>query len=335
MPEYVLENNEKTYYLRNDQTRPMRALVFDQNKHIIFNTSSLVIEFSADFPEKLEFEEYGRHDKNLGHFKKESGYVYAKVDIKKDIYGNTIYDVSNQKKIKLIEKVKLNPPFQTRYIHHKNLAEFYIEDGSGNVIANCNSTEVATLNHISELKTIEMSPQKEGATEITVEDPGADITEMATAELLVSDIYRIQLIGGGLIEIGNSMNLTIEVYDYQNKKFDKDQLKYMEIKPEFEKIGSSRREGLKIERINDDTFTVTGIQSDNFRVTVVSCKKNISKEKITSNYVRVGVFDVVKLVPDSILLFPGGRWTIQVEGGPHGEARGSVFKEYEVEDEHI
>ena len=335
MPEFIMENDEKTYYLRNNQMKHMRALVFDQDKQIIFNTSSLVIDFSADFPKKLEFESKDKNDKALAHFSKESGYVYAKVNIPQDINGNPIYDVFNQKKIKLIEKVKLNPPFQTKYLHRENIAEFYILDGSNQFKVNMNSTEIANLNHISALKTIEMSPQKEGAVEISVEDYGVEMIERASAELLISDIYRIELIGGGLIEQGNSMNVSIEVYDVHNRKFDKDQLKYMDIKPEIEKIGSPKREGLEISRINDDTFIVKGIHSGQYRVTVVACKKNNSNDRISSNYVRIEVFDVVKLVPSSILLFPGGRWTIQVEGGPIGGSRGSVYREYEVEDEYI
>lgn len=335
MPEYVMENNQKTYYLRNDQKKHMRALVFDQDKHIIFNTSSLVIEFSADHPVKLEFESYGRNDKKIASIKKESGIVFAKVDVTKDTLGNKIYDVSNQKRIKLIEKVKINPPFQTRYLHEDNIAEFYILDGSNNFNVKSNSTFIATLKHLNEINTIEMSPEREGAVEIIIEDLGVEILETASAELLVSDIYKIELIGGGLIEQGNKMNLTIEVYDSQNRKFDKNQLKYMDIKPEIEKIGSSRREGLDITRVSDDTFTVVGVQSGNYRATVVACKRHNSNDRVSSNYVRIEVFDVVKLVPDSILLFPGGRWTIQVEGGPHGGSRGSVYRDYEIEDETI
>ena len=63
MPDYVIDNNEKTYYLRNNQNRYMRALVFDKNKQIIFNTTSLVIDFTPDVQTKLEFEDFGRNDK--------------------------------------------------------------------------------------------------------------------------------------------------------------------------------------------------------------------------------------------------------------------------------
>ena len=335
MPEYVIENNEKTYYLRNDQSKYMRALVFDKNKQVIFNTTSLNIDFTADQPQKLEFESLHRNDKVMANFKKESGIVFAKVDISKDTFGNKIYGVNNKKKIKLIEKVKINPAFQTRYLHEDNIAEFYILDGSNSFRVKSNSTDIATLNHMTDINTINMSPENEGAVEILIEDLGVETVESATAELLVSDIYRIELTGGDLIEQGDSLNLTIKVYDSQNKQFEREQLKYMDIKPEIEKIGSSKREGLEIERLNEDTFRVKGIQSGNYRATVVACKRRGTNDRISSNYVRIEVFNIVKLLPESVLLFPGGRWTIQVEGGPAGGSRGSVYREYEVDDKNI
>ena len=274
--------------------------------------------------------------KKIAKFKKESGIVFANVDIKKDTNGNRIYDVTNKKRIKLIEKVKINPLFQTRYLHNENTAEFYIIDGSNSFRVKSNSTNVANLNHITSINTIEMSPQNEGAIEIVVEDLGVEMLETASAELLVSDMYRIELTGGGLMEVGNSLNLTIEVYDSQNKKFSKSQLKYMEIRPEIDnKAGTTYREGLDITRINEDTFTVVGTQSDHYRVSVFGHKKQIKGERVNSNFVRIEVFNVVKIVPDSILLFPGGRWTIQVEGGPSSGSGGSVYRDYEIEDQTI
>ena len=86
-----------------------------------------------------------------------------------------------------------------------------------------------------------MNPLDEGAVEVVIEDLGVETLETASAELLVSDIYRIELTGGGLIEQGNKMNLTIEVFDSQNRKFDKSQLKYMDIKPEIETYSKKDR----------------------------------------------------------------------------------------------
>ena len=162
MPEYVIENNEKTYYLRNDQSKYLRALVFDQHKQIILNTTSLVIDFYTGEIEKLEYVNYGRNDKSIVQFNKESDVVYARVKIESDINGNSIYYVNNYKKIKLIGKVKINPPYQTRYIHFENLAEFYIIDESNTFKFRSNSSEIATLTHLSDINTIEMTPQEEG-----------------------------------------------------------------------------------------------------------------------------------------------------------------------------
>ena len=335
MPDYVMENNEVTYYLRNSQSRHMRALVFDQHKQLILNTTSLNIDFYTEETEKLSFTDFGRNDKQIAVFSDQKDIVYARVKIESDVNGNSIYDVNNYKRIKLIEKVKISPSFQTRYLHEDNVAEFYILDGSNTFRVKANSSEIATLNHLTDINTIEMSPEEEGLVEIVVEDLGVEKVEYATATLLVSDVAKIELIGGGLIEQGNSMNLTIVAYDSQGKAFDKDQLKYIDIKAEIEKVGTAKREGLEVKRINEDTFTAYGVSAGNYRTTVVTCKRRNANDRISSNFVRIQVFEVVRIVPDSILLFPGARWTIQVEGGPHGGSRGSVYREYEIEDDKI
>jgi len=70
-------------------------------------------------------------------------------------------------------------------------------------------------------------------------------------------------------------------------------------------------------------------------VTVSGSQHNEARSKIVSNHVRVEVFPTVRLVPGDILIYPGGRWTINVEGGPEALSRGSVKRSFRVEDENI
>lgn len=50
---------------------------------------------------------------------------------------------------------------------------------------------------------------------IFANDLGVELQQTANATLLVSDISWIILEGGGLIEEGNSLNLTVKVFDSQ------------------------------------------------------------------------------------------------------------------------
>jgi hypothetical protein len=97
MPDYVLEHNEKTYYLRNNQDRYLRALVFDDKKQVIFNTTSLEINFFTDHDAKLSFENFGRNDKIITKLLASTGIVYAKVKLEKDTLGNYFYEIASSK----------------------------------------------------------------------------------------------------------------------------------------------------------------------------------------------------------------------------------------------
>jgi len=58
-------------------------------------------------------------------------------------------------------------------------------------------------------------PKTEGEIMIFANDLGVELQQTANATLLVSDISWIILEGGGLIEEGNSLNLTVKVFDSQ------------------------------------------------------------------------------------------------------------------------
>ncbi len=64
-------------------------------------------------------------------------------------------------------------------------------------------------------------------------------------------------------------------------------------------------------------------------------KRSHGHERVSSNYVTVEVFPTVKIVPSDLLLFPGGRWTIQVDGGPESNTRSSVRRRFKIADETI
>ncbi len=68
--------------------------------------------------------------------------------------------------------------------------------------------------------------------------------EIAIAEMLISDIYRLELDAPGtLIEQGSSMDLNVTALDLYNRPFDLDQYPYMKFHIEIE-ITQQREKGL-------------------------------------------------------------------------------------------
>jgi hypothetical protein len=201
-------------------------------------------------------------------------------------------------------------------------------------VVSTNSSDVASFRHDKAQRQVVLSPSNEGSLQVRIKDLGVEEEETAEATLFVSDISTIELLGGGLIEEGNNVNVSVKVFDAHGHQFKRGQLEFMTLEPTFEGIGSVRSGGLKIKKIAFDKFNIVGAKSGSFRVTV-SAKKHDKVEVVSSNFVRIEVFPFVKLVPEDLLIFPGGRWTIQVEGGPESRTKTSVKKRFKVSDESV
>jgi hypothetical protein len=69
-------------------------------------------------------------------------------------------------------------------------------------------------------------------------------SEIAIAEMLISDIYRLELDAPGtLIEQGSSMEMSVTAIDLYNRPFDDDQYPFMKFHIEIE-ITQQRERGL-------------------------------------------------------------------------------------------
>lgn len=100
----------------------------------------------------------------------------------------------------LISPVRLSPSHITRYLHENNFAFFDIIDGSEYCVVKANSSTLAEWYHDNSLSKIRADPKQEGMLMLFIEDQGVENTVTANATLLISDISRIVLEGGGLIE---------------------------------------------------------------------------------------------------------------------------------------
>lgn len=104
-----------------------------------------------------------------------------------------------------------------------NSYKFKILHGSGHFSVSINNTEIADRHHIEGDREITIYPKKEGPIEIRVEDIELPEAEIAIAEMLISDIYRLELDAPGtLIEQGSSMDLNVTALDLYSRPFDLD-----------------------------------------------------------------------------------------------------------------
>lgn len=100
--------------------------------------------------------------------------------------------------------------------------KFRISHGSGHYQISLNNSELAAVQERDGNVTIR--PKKEGSLEIKVVDIEIPDSEPTYAELLISDIAKLEVDSfGTLIEQHSKMELNITAYDNHGDEFDEDQ----------------------------------------------------------------------------------------------------------------
>lgn len=145
--------------------------------------------------------------------------------------------------------------------------------GSGHFIVHINNTDIAEMHHSEGVITI--YPKNEGSLEVRVEDAEIPESVVTTAELLISDIARLEIDApGSLIESGSFMELNVTAFDNYGREFDEDQYKHMEFTIEIENTGVKRQRELTVESDanNNRRFIARGNEPGTYQVTAFTYK---------------------------------------------------------------
>lgn len=149
--------------------------------------------------------------------------------------------------VEIVRNVDIQPKFKSIYLAKDNSYSFKILHGSGHFSVSLNNSDIADKHYIDGERVITIYPKKEGPIEIRIEDVELPESVVAVAELLVSDIFRLELDSPGtLIEEGSQMELNVTAFDIYNQPFDEDQYRYMKFHIEIESL-QSRGRGLAAE----------------------------------------------------------------------------------------
>lgn len=334
-PHFSLIQNERVYDLANNQTRFVRALVFDSEDKLIMNTTSLNYVFSSDNTKFIEMGDDVSNDRSAASLQFQKGETKLRVKLNSYTDGNTFPEITDSLRVNLVAQVKIEPSFQTRYLHPENSAIYHVIDGSSEVRVASAPLDPAGQSFDQAHREISMSPQAEGIVTITAEDQRIPEHFPAEAQLFVSDIARLELFGEGKIEEGAAVNLTLKAFDSQGIEFSPDQMRFMKLMPSFQRTGEELQNAIEITQIGDDIFNVLGLKAGFYGVTVSSLKYN-SNKLVSSNIANVHVFPYVSVVPQDILIYPGGRWTVQINGGPDDAVtKAWLKKEFTIENTEI
>jgi hypothetical protein len=223
---------------------------------------------------------------------------------------------------------------------------------SGNFAIKINNSDILEASGNSHKK-VKVRPLKEGYVKVIVEDIQSTPHSRAEAIVIISDIDRIQLEGGGLLEQDSYMRLKLNVFGSSAEQFSIDQLAFMDLSVNL--LEYTKSQGLKIfteseisvserppyqdDNISNDLnlYLAKGIHVGTYKVSCSGVKKKDTIPKrmdMSGNQIKISVFSKLIVRPESILLLPGGRYTIKIIGGPLLEA-GQMTKKFLMKDTKI
>lgn len=168
-----------------------------------------------------------------------------KPSITGDAYQIPTEPVKNRMVVEVVRNVDVEPKFKSLYIgSHQQTYKLKILHGSGAFSVTVNNTDL--VDFIQKDREIHLTPKELGGLKIMVEDLDLPQSEIATAELLISDIHKLTLWAPKtLIEEGTEMELLVSAYDSFMKEFDPDQYALMHFEIETETMGLRRTGGLQ------------------------------------------------------------------------------------------
>ena len=150
----------------------------------------------------------------------------------------------SQMTIEVVRNVDVEPKFKSLYIGAaQQTYRLRILHGSGSFAVSVNATGLVDL--VQKDREILLTPKELGGLRILVEDLELPQSEVAVAEVLISDIAKLTLWAPlTLIEVKDEMELTVSAYDTFVNEFDPDQYALMNFNIETETMGLRRTGGL-------------------------------------------------------------------------------------------
>lgn len=123
--------------------------------------------------------------------------------------------------IHIVKKVQVEPKYKSLYVGSQSPFKFTILEGSGNFMVSVSDSQIAEVMHTG--REVWVTPKKSGTVNLIIEDVDLPTTEASIAQILVSDIEKLNLWSTrSLIEQGDKIELIVSAFDSEGRDFDQD-----------------------------------------------------------------------------------------------------------------
>ncbi|XP_053154975.1 nuclear pore membrane glycoprotein 210 [Hemicordylus capensis] len=218
----------------------------------------------------------------------------------------------------LVEDVKVSPTEVTIYNHPAIKAELFIKDGSGYFSINTSIVNLVKVTYEEAQGIAVIYPLLPGSLTVMIHDLCLPFTNLAKAEVIVSDIQEVYVGVVDKVEIGKIVKAHVRVLDASKKYFLAKYFSFMDLNLKAASQIISLKPLSEAPDEHTAVFLVHGVAIGQTSLTAVVTDKD--GERISSAPQQIEVFPPFRLIPKKVTLLIGAVGQITSEGGPQPQS---------------
>ena len=295
-----------------------------------------------DFTEEVNgaggFRRWNRNYVPLQPLKKEGDLIVSAVasSFRKDVLTkegvssrSDLVELKTEVALSLVDRPEVDPSDATVFNHASSLLTVQIVKGSGHYQVTPQGTEsgIANITYLDGLKQVLVRPLVDGVVQLKITDacvefePSSSPLPDAQSLIRVTDPKMIKVWSSDKIQLGQEVEVAIEVIDSSNQVIPSKYHKLLQIEADF---GSDVVIVRTSEKSANATHSFAIIKGEKIGRTGIVFKSLTSEQlyskRILSPELKLEVFPPLKIEPSVIKLIPGAILEVVVSGGPQPDS---------------
>ncbi len=331
----VEQRRKIDYYVQKQGTERFRVYAFDSYKRMFFNITNLKGHW------EVEYDKHNLSENQINRIKQmivgqsrvytNPEFIHRKIKFSD---FNAVFTLtyriektlSQEIIINLLDLPVIEPENATLFLTDNHHMVLSIKHGSGDFDVTYSDFDIANSHFHKNENIVKVYPRKKGILQVTVRDKKLSGV-LTRGNVFISKISGIKLSGDTLVQINTENKFNLKVFDEFKNVFSSDQIIKMRLQ-----IEATNSKGLEFNLnngfISSNEITVKGLIADDYYIKVI---EPISR--ISSNTVKLIVFDKLEIFPSYLLLLPGTTYMLNIRGGPRDFI--NIAKKYKIEDTSI
>lgn len=218
--------------------------------------------------------------------------------------------------LQLVAALRIEPNSFLLFHHPDSKASLSILGGTSEVEARANDSRVVDV-ILLDTRGLIVAARGSGDALITVRDVGLATPASASALVTVSDVAAVRLLlpEDTSLQVGSCMTIKVQAADSSGRTFDSSQFIFMDMRIHLQDGVLVTKSQATAPPAAADEFVICGANVGLTTTLHVSVLQKYGKE-VFSDFARVSVYAPLSIHPSSLVLAPGAKYMLVVDGGP-------------------